>query len=166
MPLSAISPEQPRAAGKRPNRVRFRTRKSRLWAIRPLLKFQATRAEGEQPVFLISGDHISSLAGLASYRAAQLRISERTLWRWYKRFNQSGLIGLRREPRSDKGVSRIFQGRSLAVAFIYDRHEKGLTARAVFEALMQRWNFLYPGSRPPSCSLVRDFLKRFPKVRP
>jgi hypothetical protein len=133
----------------------------RLNAIMPTLQWDTLKALGKRPVALApSGQVIQTLNDFVLLCARNICISDRSLWRWRKRFLESGgnLEVLRDRPRRDKGASHIFQGRALAVSVVCGLRAQGHSARGIYSALSEIWPDLYPGSRVPSYATVRAFI--------
>jgi hypothetical protein len=148
-----------RRAGKRPQRKL--TPDERLHAIMPTFVWNAQKALGKHPVAITSsGELIETLDAFLRLCASRMSTTSRSLYRWRDRFLSSGgaVEALRDRPRSDKGVSRLFQGRTSAVAVICGLHAQGRTPTEIYNTLAQIWPDLYPGSRVPSYATVRAFI--------
>lgn len=79
----------------------------RFAAIRPILRFLAAKKAGQQVVILpLYGPEISNPTQLVKYLAIERGVCKLTVWRWLKRFRQSGIEGLRNRVRRDRGIPR------------------------------------------------------------
>lgn len=156
------------AAGKRPRRAGSRKQRARLRAIRPLLRFRARKAAGQEPAVLLpSGDEITSWNQLIFYRARQVRVSVSTLYEWLRRFERSGFAGLAESPRADKGTFRKFENCPVGVSFVFDKGTGGQNAASITRALSRIWpNISGDGSPPPTYPTVRSLLKSLGLAHP
>ena len=134
---------------------------SRLRAILPLLHFRARTALGQRPLILLlpSGVEVTDWEELLRHRAREVRTSERTLYRWLHKFDESGERGLRDAPRRDKGLSKTFRKYPGITAFVLIKHAEGSSVGAIHGKLVREWPQLYPESRCPSYCDIR-FLVR------
>jgi len=155
-----------RKAGKRSGRDR--SAKTRVAGVLPLLKFRAALAEGRKLSYLtLDGIEVSTWRELVAHRAQQLGVSGRSLYRWLARLEKFGERGLENRLRRDKGFSRKFQDRALAVAFVFARHIEGLTARAIHRALAAEWSRIYSdGSVAPCYDTVLSLIRSHVKLQP
>jgi hypothetical protein len=91
-------------------------------------------------------------------------VSRATLRRWTARFLKFGMPGLEDKARNERGVSRVFRGRFLAMVLVAEMHEAGKTVSEIHHTLAQRWPVLYPSVKIPSYNAVRRYLdKIFPR---
>ncbi len=155
-----------RKAGKRSGRER--SAKTRETGVLPLLKFRAALAQGRKLSYLtLDASEVSTWRELVAHRALQVGVTARTLYRWLARLEKFGVRGLENRSRSDKGFSRKFQDRALAVAFVFARHVEGITTRAIHRALAAEWGRIYSdGSVAPCYDTVRLFVHSLVRVQP
>ena len=126
-----------------------------------LARFVLRQKPETAPVVVLSntGTELPTLTQLIEHTAHLSRISERTIWRWYRAFLRSGFAGLRSEKRRDAGVSRSFDRRGLAICFALDKRADGWTVRQICNGVGLLWPRLYrDGSRPPCYWSGRNFL--------
>ncbi len=154
-------------AGKGPHLVRILPPGARFGLVLVIARFSSRVALGQQVVFLTpTGGEISTITELVRHRACLAHISERTVWRWYRRFLQAGYAGLLDRPRSDKGVSRAFNRRDDAVAFVLTSALDGHTVSWIRRQLAQLWPRLYgTNSRIPSFETTRELVRRMLPAR-
>lgn len=155
-----------RKAGKRSGWDR--SAKTRVAGVLPLLKFRAALAEGRKLSYLtLDGSEVSTWPELVAYRAHQVGVTGRTLYRWLRQLEKFGERGLENRSRRDKGFSRKFQDRALAVAFVFARHVEGLTVSAIHRALAAEWLKIYrDGSAAPCYDTVLNFVRSLVRVQP
>jgi leucine-zipper of insertion element IS481 len=160
MPENANSPQQPGRAGKGPRLVRIISPGARFGLVLVIARFSARVALGQQVVFLTStGRELSTVTELVRHLACLAHVSERTAWRWYARFLQEGYDGLIDRPREDKGVSRAFNKRDDAIAFVLTSFLDGHTFSWIQRQLTQLWPRLYgTASRIPSFDTTRELV--------
>src|SRR5712691_11728385 len=89
--------------------------------------------------------------------AAEFGASGRQLYRWLRRFEDTGTKGLTDSRRRDAGRPRLFRFPS-AVVFVLLRHADGLGVAAIHKSLKRAWPLLYPGFRCPSRGMVRSLV--------
>jgi hypothetical protein len=146
MPENANSAEQPRRAGKGSKRPR-RDASFKLLAAGPLLAYRFAVAAGGRPPL-----------PRVERRARQLGCSGQSIFRWADLIAEFGERGLATTPRREKGISRRFKDRPLAVAFVFARFVRGLTPAAIHRELISEWPRLY-GDKVPSPNTVAAFLR-------
>jgi len=139
------STQQPQRAGKRaPHSTKFKRH-----ALRPLLRYLAA---------LASGGRVAGVNEAAERRARQVGVSSRTVFRWLRLVRDFGEAGLQSGARRDKGISRRFTDRNLAVAFVCARLAEGMSAEAIHTELRGKWREL-SADRPPCYDTVRNFVR-------
>jgi hypothetical protein len=142
--------------GRRPAR---KTSKScvRLRAIRPLLPVERRTAEN------------------IHYHAWYSGFSDRTIREWLRRYDVSGVAGLRDAKPRSKSMWRTLASSPSVVSFVAIRFERGLSYAAIFRALMRDWESLCPGAPKPNSahhvnklvrSLCRVVFEERPEARP
>ena len=140
-----------RKAGKRaPHSTEFKRH-----ALRPLLRYLAA---------LASGGRVAGSTQAAERRARQVGVSSRTIFRWLGRVRDFGETGLQFPARRDKGLSRRFADRNLAVAFVCARLVEGKSAKAIHGELRSKWEELYE-DRPPCYDTVQNFVRSIALAR-
>ncbi len=146
------------AKGKGLRLVRKLSRPLRLRLVLRIARYTVQVALGHTPTFLTStGQEISTFTEWVRHQARLARVSERTAWRWYRRFLESGYTGLIDRPRKDKSVSRAFDGRDAATAFVLVNFLDGHTAVRIHRQLAQLWPRLYgTASRCPCLDTVNE----------
>src|SRR5579859_4091987 len=138
------STEQPKGAGNGPRLVRILSPEARFGIVLVVARFSARVALGQQIVFLTSTmREISTVTELVRHQASLARVSERSIWRWYRRFLQEGYRGLIDRSRGDKDVSRAFSKRDDAAAFVLTSFVDGHTVSWIHRQLTQLWPRLY-----------------------
>lgn len=132
-----------------------RTSRRRFMAILPLLKVRAAEARN-RPVMMLSGlgKELNSFDEKVRYCADLAGVSDRTIYRWLRRFEREGLTGLREQPRKDKDTFRSFVKRGAALSLVVVEFLNGHTPACAHRKLCEVWGRLYPGSRPPSFSTL------------
>jgi hypothetical protein len=160
MSANANSRNRSNRAGKSRHSLRVRLR-----VVLPLARFRLRQIVGDKPVVLTpSGVELRTLSELVKYQSRLARISDGCAWRWFALFLRSGFAGLKRKVRADKGTSRSFDNRGLALLFLVDKKRAGWSPSGIHRALVMLWPRLYSdSSRPPSYPSVRRF---FSQVRP
>jgi hypothetical protein len=158
VPENARFPERPLGAAARPKRPRRDAsfKKRACWT---LVAYRAARAAGGRPPL-----------PRVERRARQLGCSGQSIFRWADLIAKFGERGLAPAPRREKGTSRRFKDRPLAVAFVFAKFVRGLTATAIHRELTTEWSRLY-GDKVPSRNTVAGFprsivLARSRQVRP
>ncbi len=143
-----------------PRLVRKLSRRLRLRLVSRIARFAVQAALGRRPTFLTStGQEICTFTVWVRYNARLARVAERTAWRWYRRFLQAGYSGLIDRPRKDKNVSRAFDGRDAATAFVLVSFLDGHTAVWIHRQLAQLWPRLYgTASRCPCLDTVNELI--------
>jgi|SRR4051812_57458 len=76
---------------------------------------------------------------LVTQIAAELRVGERTLWRWLRRFEDSGVAGLTKRSRSDRGRSRWFAKHPHAAIEVWRRWLQGWPVTAIHDYLHEEF---------------------------
>jgi hypothetical protein len=159
MALNAIL-DRPIEANNAGRKIPPATAEARLSGILPNLRFRLAEALGREPLFLTDSGELSTWDSLIEYRAKQLGVSARTLYRWLEKFETSGLAGLADQPRSDRGTFASLRGRGAAIAFITIQRFEGRDPFSIHRELAGIWTDFYSdGSRPPSYGTVRNFCK-------
>ena len=96
--------------------------------------------------------------------AAEVGCSGRQLYRWLRRFDESGAGGLTDSRRRDRGKPKILRFPEAAL-FVLLKHAEGLSARAIHKHLKREWPQMYPGFSRPTYWMVRGLLKAVEKVK-
>ncbi len=137
------------------------TARARFKAVHLLNLFRELQAaSGDGVKIAISGKEFSSLNRLAKWLARRKKISERTLWRWDRRFAEHGFTGLLDAERSDSQTSRAFTGREEAIAFVMNRWDDGFPIGEIHAELTARWRrFNRAPSKCPSSSAIRALIR-------
>ena len=110
---------------------------------------------------LPDGRKVLSASAMAEYLAHAHRLSQRTIWRWYRAFQKLGLLGLADRTRKDKGSSRFFMQHPAAArlaAYVYLTQRQPMYR--AYEALQR--DCLLVGAKPgelPSYETVRAYLR-------
>lgn len=160
MPKNAKSTPQPKGAGKRAKPQRSHSLQAKVRALLPLLRVHGKMALGEQAViFLSSGAELSRFDELVRHRASQVGVSGRTLYRWLKRFEESGERGLKKAPRRDKNLFQMFRNFPGVAALVLLKHAEGCSTSAIYKELVRELPNLHPGKRVPSCAGLGLFIK-------
>ncbi len=161
MAENANSPQQPGREGNGPRPVRILSPEARFGLVLVIGRFSARMALGQQIVFLTSTSReLSTLTELVRHLAQLAHISERTIWRWYRRFLREGYAGLINRPRGDKDVSRAFSKRDEATAFVLTSFLDGHTVSWIHRQLTQLWPRLYgAASACPCFDTVRELVR-------
>ena len=137
----------------------LRSARARFRAIEPLLKFQWAKSQGNLILLRSPGSETATKTELLLLRARETGIHEDTLSRWLSRFCDSGLSGLRRSPRSDRGSSRVFRRNPAAVELATFGVGLGLNAGEIFRTLLCEWKEIGDGGRAPYRNTVLRFVK-------
>jgi hypothetical protein len=159
MALNAIL-DRPIEANNADRKIPPATAEARLSGILPNLRFRLAEAMGREPIFLADSCELSTWDSLIEYRAKQLGVSARALYRWLEKFENAGLAGLAQQRRRDRGTFKALRGRSAAIAFITIQRLEGRDPSSIHRELAGIWTDFYSdGSRPPCYGTVRNFCK-------
>ena len=162
MPENANSPQRPRSgSGKGLRLVGPSTARGRLPLVAMIARFSAGVALGQHLIFLTSTRReISEVTELVRHLARLAHVSERTVWRWYARFLESGYSGLIDRPRRDLGISLAFRNRDDAVAFVLSSFLDGHNVSWIHGRLALLWARLYgTASRCPCRHTVSELIR-------
>ena len=94
-------------------------------------------------------------------RAAEMRVSKSTLWRYLQRYHAYGLPGLAPQDRSDKGAHHRISAEAEELVRGVRYSQPGKSVRAVHTAVCERARIL--GEEEPSLWQVRTILAQIPK---
>jgi hypothetical protein len=100
---------------------------------------------------------------LVKQLAASLRVSDRTLWRWFAEFEQRGSQAFTPHSRSDRGQSRFFRDNPSSGLFVATAIASGITAPSAIRAEMLQ---VFDADGVPSISTLRAFLRARVEKRP
>jgi hypothetical protein len=126
-----------------------------------IARFSAAVALGQHLIFLTSTRReISEITELVRHLARLAHVSERTVWRWYRRFLESGCAGLVDRPRGDRAISRAFRKRDDAAAFVLSSFLDGHAVSWIHAQLVPLWARLYgTASRCPCRATVSELIR-------
>lgn len=121
------------------------------------------QAQMAQARYKIIEDYIERRMPMAKI-ARNNNVSTRTLWNWLKSFQQSGISGLNRKPRTDKGSRRNISPEMKQLIREMLEQTPRPTITSVFRAI--KILCMRDGIDPPSYSVVYDIARELSNRNP
>lgn len=140
----------------------------RFGVISPLIDF-ANNTNGHKPSYRTpAGDVLTTLSQLVVYVAKLHRVSQPTVWNWWKRFNEGKYPALADRPRKDIDQSRFFADHPEAADFVQGKYlspREKLSITHIHRALVREWARFQKSAadETPSYETVRLYIENLKK---
>jgi hypothetical protein len=163
LPLFAAAPKVPDLRITLPDPAAQKLAEQRLEILRPILEYDADR-EKWSTCQLDDKSYVNSKTQFVRYIAQINRLSEGTVWNWYRALKKNRFEGLAKKPRRDKGNSHWADesaaNREMAELAAYGYLHESLHKKMCWEIVKCRAGQL--GIAAPSYETIRAMLKNIP----